>query len=170
MRLLSLGTDMRRREFLGVLGGAAAVVAARRARAAAERCGGSASLWRGRGRRERRPAWRHSEGLAAIGLDRGPQCADRHPLGDGRCRRFANTRPNWSRLRRMSSWPVGASTVGHCCRRPALCRSCSRCRRPGRRRFRRELARPGGNATGFTQFEYGFSGKWLELLKQIAPG
>jgi len=32
------------------------------------------------------------------------------------------------------------------------------------------LARPGGNATGFTQFEYGVSGKWLELLKQIAPG
>jgi putative tryptophan/tyrosine transport system substrate-binding protein len=32
------------------------------------------------------------------------------------------------------------------------------------------LARPGGNATGFMQFEYGLSGKWLELLKQIAPG
>jgi putative tryptophan/tyrosine transport system substrate-binding protein len=31
------------------------------------------------------------------------------------------------------------------------------------------LARPGGNATGFTSFEYGISGKWLELLKQIAP-
>jgi putative ABC transport system substrate-binding protein len=32
------------------------------------------------------------------------------------------------------------------------------------------LTRPGGNATGFTPFEYGVSGKWLELLKQIAPG
>jgi putative tryptophan/tyrosine transport system substrate-binding protein len=32
------------------------------------------------------------------------------------------------------------------------------------------LARPGGNATGFTPFEYGLSGKWLELLKQIVPG
>jgi putative ABC transport system substrate-binding protein len=31
------------------------------------------------------------------------------------------------------------------------------------------LARPGGNATGFTVFEYGVSGKWLELLKQLAP-
>jgi putative ABC transport system substrate-binding protein len=31
------------------------------------------------------------------------------------------------------------------------------------------LARPGGNATGFVQFEYGLSGKWLELLKEIAP-
>ena len=32
------------------------------------------------------------------------------------------------------------------------------------------LGRPGGNATGFTQFEYSTSVKWLELLKQIAPG
>ena len=32
------------------------------------------------------------------------------------------------------------------------------------------LARPGGNATGFTAFEYGLSGKWVELLKEIAPG
>ena len=31
------------------------------------------------------------------------------------------------------------------------------------------LARPGGNATGFLSFEYSISGKWLELLKQIAP-
>ena len=35
--------------------------------------------------------------------------------------------------------------------------------------FVASLARPGGNATGFTSFEYGLSGKWLELLKQIAP-
>jgi putative ABC transport system substrate-binding protein len=32
------------------------------------------------------------------------------------------------------------------------------------------LARPGGNTTGFTQFEYSFCGKWLEILKEIAPG
>ena len=32
------------------------------------------------------------------------------------------------------------------------------------------LARPGHNATGFMLFEYSISGKWLELLKQIAPG
>jgi putative tryptophan/tyrosine transport system substrate-binding protein len=32
------------------------------------------------------------------------------------------------------------------------------------------LARPGGNITGFTGFDYSLSGKWLELLKQIAPG
>src|SRR5262249_31266651 len=32
------------------------------------------------------------------------------------------------------------------------------------------LARPGGNSTGFTNFEYSIGTKWLELLKQIAPG
>src|SRR5262249_53469927 len=32
------------------------------------------------------------------------------------------------------------------------------------------VARPGGNATGFLLYEYGTSGKWLELLKEIAPG
>jgi len=35
--------------------------------------------------------------------------------------------------------------------------------------FVKSLARPGGNATGFMQFEYSLSAKWLELLKQIAP-
>ena len=36
--------------------------------------------------------------------------------------------------------------------------------------FVESLARPGGNATGFALFEYTLSGKWLELLKEIAPG
>jgi putative ABC transport system substrate-binding protein len=35
--------------------------------------------------------------------------------------------------------------------------------------FVASLARPGGNATGFTIYEYSMSGKWLELLKEIAP-
>src|SRR5215468_8896457 len=36
--------------------------------------------------------------------------------------------------------------------------------------FVESLAHPGGNITGFSLYEYGLSGKWLELLKEIAPG
>ena len=36
--------------------------------------------------------------------------------------------------------------------------------------FVESLGRPGGNATGFTSYEYSMSGKWLELLKEMAPG
>ena len=36
--------------------------------------------------------------------------------------------------------------------------------------FIEKLSRPGGNATGFTMFDYSLSGKWLELLKQVVPG
>jgi putative ABC transport system substrate-binding protein len=36
--------------------------------------------------------------------------------------------------------------------------------------FVAKLAHPGGNTTGFTNSEHGVAGKWLELLKEIAPG
>jgi putative ABC transport system substrate-binding protein len=36
--------------------------------------------------------------------------------------------------------------------------------------FVSSLAKPGGNVTGFMQFEYSLAGKWLELLKEVAPG
>ncbi len=36
--------------------------------------------------------------------------------------------------------------------------------------FVKSLARPGGNMTGFTVFEYSIGGKWLELLKELVPG
>ena len=84
---------------------------------------------------------------------------------------FASTRRNWSRSRRTSSWPLAASTVA-----PLL--QATRTvpivfvivADPVGAGFVESLARPGGNATGFMQFEYGMSGKWLELLKEIAPG
>ena len=83
----------------------------------------------------------------------------------------ADTRRNWSRSRPTSSWPPALRLWRRCCKRPAPCRSCSRVViDPVAAGFVDSLARPGGNATGFMVFEYGMSGKWLELLKEIAPG
>ena len=84
---------------------------------------------------------------------------------------FANTRRNWSRSRRTSSWPLAAAAVG-----PLLQATRTvpivfvHVADPVGAGFVESLARPGGNATGFMQFEYSMSGKWLELLKEIAPG
>ena len=36
--------------------------------------------------------------------------------------------------------------------------------------FVQSFARPRGNATGFSLFDFGISGKWVELLKQVSPG
>ena len=84
---------------------------------------------------------------------------------------FADTRRNWSRSRRTSSWPLATPTVG-----PLL--QATRTvpivfvivADPVGAGFVDSLARPGGNATGFMQFEYGISGKWLELLKADRAG
>ena len=164
---------MRRREFITLLGGAAVAwpLAARaQQRERMRRIGVLCQHGRGRsgstGPHRGVPA-----GTAAIGLDRRPQRADRHPLGPRRCRAHSQaTQRNWLRSRRTSSWPLAPRSWGRCCRRPAPCRSCS-CRStdPVGAGFVASLARPGGNATGFLSFEYGISGKWLELLKQIAP-
>ena len=85
--------------------------------------------------------------------------------------KFADTRRNWPRSRPTSSWPLARSTVGPLLQAtrtvpivfPVVVD-------PVGAGFVDSLARPGGNATGFMSFEYSLSGKWLELLKQIAPG
>ena len=83
---------------------------------------------------------------------------------------IANSRRNWSRSRRTSSWPTASPTV-------AALQGATRtvpivfahAVDPVGAGFVDSLARPGGNATGFVLFEYGISAKWLELLKEIAP-
>ena len=83
---------------------------------------------------------------------------------------FANMRPNWSRSNPTSFLPPGVRRWDRCNRRLAKCRSFSYGPRSVGSGYVESLARPGGNATGFTLFEYDMSGKWLELLKEIAPG
>ena len=95
------------------------------------------------------------QGLAQLGWTDRPQRADRHPLG----RRpmpptFANTRRNWSRSRPTSSWPL-APRLGPLLQAtrtvPIVFAIVAD---PVGAGFVDSLARPGGNATGFMQFEY----------------
>ena len=56
-------------------------------------------------------------------------------------------------------------------RPPAPSRWCScRSRIPVAQGFVASLAKPGGNLTGFTMYEFAIGGKWVDLLKEIAPG
>ena len=97
-------------------------------------------------------------------------CGSTH-AGPRQYAEFANTLQNWSHLRRTSFWLLAATTVGPLLQAtrtvpivfPIIAD-------PVAGGFVDSLARPGGNATGFMLFEYSISGKWLELLKQIAPG
>ena len=145
---------MKRREFITLLGGAAAAwpLAARaqqpRADAAHRRAHG---LGRGRsgiaGPHRGVPA-----GPAAIGLDRRPQRADRHSLGHGRCRRHSQIRGGIGRARAgRHPGATGTATV-------APLQQATRTVPivfvqvidPVGAGFVESLARPGGNATGFT--------------------
>ena len=150
-------------------------VAARGARAAgASGCGASAcSCPQPRTIRNVRPASAaFLQGLRAIGLDRSAATCGSTPAGPRPMpTTFADTRRNWSRSRRTSSWPLAPRPWGRCCRRPAPCRSCSRSSSirsapASSRAWRGRAATPPVSC----MFEYSIGGKWLELLKQIAPG
>ena len=111
------------------------------------------------------------QGLELLGLDDRPQSADRYPLGSDGCRRRSQARGGIGCARAGRHSCSGNSTVG-----PLL--QATRTvpivfplvTDPVGAGFVDSLARPGGNATGFLSFEYSMSGKWLELLKEIAPG
>src|SRR5262249_2297354 len=76
-----------------------------------------------------------------------------------------------SRSRPTSSWLPAVEPRGRCCRRLVPCRSCS-CRSPIRSEPGSSIAWRGRGETpaGSPPFEYAIAGKWLELLKEIAPG
>ena len=67
------------------------------------------------------------------------------------------------------SWPSAAQQRDSCCRQPASAVVFTIVPDPVSSGFVDSLSRPGGNATGFLQFEYSFGGKWVELLREIGP-
>ena len=162
---------MRRREFLGV--GGAAAVAARGAGAAAGRAGRRMSYSGPSPQKIRkcRPAWRRSCRVYRGGWEDGRNLQIEYRLGTAgdvdRIRRYA---AELVALAPDVIFVAGAASMG-----PLLQATrtvpivFSNVPDPVGAGFVDSMARPGGNATGFPQFEYGLGGKWLELLKEIAP-
>ena len=166
---------MKRREFITLLGGAAAAwpLAARAQQGERmRRIGVLHALGRGRSGISGPPRGVPA-GAAAIGLDRSAATCGSTLAGPRAMpTRFAEHAAELVALAPdviLADWQL--RPWRRCCRRPAPCRSCScSVADPVGAGFVDSLARPGGNATGFIQFEYSLSGKWLELLKEIAPG
>ena len=159
---------MRRREFIRLM------VVRRfgrcwRVRRSPSAYGASGAAARSRGRRGiSDPCWCVPAGIAASGLDHRPQREHRHPLGHDRCRRDSQARGGIGRARtRRHSGPRHLV-------RGALLQATRAVPivfvivvDPVGAGFVASLARPGGNATGFMQFECSLSVKWPELLKDM---
>jgi putative tryptophan/tyrosine transport system substrate-binding protein len=164
--------DMRRREFVALLGGAAAAwPLAARARQAdrVRRIGVLMPLAESDPEgRARIAAFR--EGLGKLGRteDREVQIEYRWTAGDpDRARAYA------TELVRLKPDVIFAATASSLAALQRETRSVpivfAQVSDPVGGGFVASLARPGGNLTGFAQFEYAICAKWLELLKQIAP-
>ena len=171
-RLLSLGAEMQRREFILALGGAAAAwpLAARAQQAERmRRIGVFMSLAADDPEGQARLA-AFVQGLRELGWTdgRNVRIDIRWGAGDAdRSRRYA------AELVALAPEVILASgaTLG-----PLLQATrtvpivFTQAPDPVGAGFVDSLARPGGNATGFTVFEYSMGAKWLELLKEIVPG
>ena len=166
--------QMRRREFITLLGGASAWPVAASAQHAnrVRRIGMLLAVVPDDFLGATDPRRGFPAGAAAIGLDHRPQRAGRHPLGrESMLTTSAGTRPNWPRARRTSSWPrkLRPCAVAATATRTVPIVFVWVADLVGAGGYVDSLSRPGGNTTGFMQYEYSLSGKWLELLKEIAP-
>ena len=111
------------------------------------------------------------QGLQQLGWTDRPQRTDRLLAGARAMpTTLANMRRNWPPSRRTSFWSLAASVEQVLQATRTVPIVFAVVPDPVGSGFVASLAQPGGNATGFIQFEYSLTGKWLELLKQIAPG
>ena len=170
--MLLLGAVMRRREFLGVLSGAAAAwpLAAGAQQSERIRRIGVLTPWPANDAEARDRVTAFAHALQLLGWVDGKNVRIDYRLADGKAdtmRKFAaelvalapdvilalSSTATAPLLEVARTVPVVFAGVAD----------------PVAAGYVESLARPGGNATGFTIYEYSIAGKWLELLKEIAP-
>ena len=163
---------MRRREFITLLGGAAAVWPFAARAQQPERVRRIGVLMRAARRSGNTSPHRGvRQGLQQLGWTDGRNVRIEYRWAEASRETFANTRRNWSRLQPdviLAYWQRRGRPLQQATRTLPIVFAQSL--DPVGAGFVESLARPGGNVTGFMMFEYGLGGKWLELLKQIAPG
>ena len=164
---------MRRREFIGLLGGAAAWPLAARAQERLRRIG----VLMGQAATDPVSQARNAaflQGLQELGWMIGRNVEIEYRWAPGGVDNVDNSRRNAEDLVALAPDVIlatGGSNMG-----PLLQATRTvpivfvQVTDPVGAGYVESLARPGGNATGFIPFEFGISGKWLELLKEIAPG
>jgi putative ABC transport system substrate-binding protein len=161
--------DVKRREFLSLLGGTAAWPLGARAQERVRRIGVLMSLAEGDPETKRRIG-AFLEGLRQLGWADGGNAQINYRWGGGNPNDIRRYAAELAALAPDVILATGSVTVG-----PLLevTRTVPivfvQVPDPVAAGFVDSLARPGGNATGFVNFEYGMGAKWLELLKQIAP-
>ena len=172
MPCLSLGSDMRRREFMTLVGGAVALPLAARAQQPGRmrRIG----ILLGHAADDPKSMARNAaflQGLQELGwsVGRNVQIDYRWAVGDAASiRKFAAElvalRPD---VIMAAGNPILVALQQATDTLPIVFAGVAD---PVGAGFVASLARPGGNVTGFAPFEFGIGGKWLEVLKEIAPG
>src|SRR5215213_4003758 len=161
--------SMKRREFVSLLGGAVAWPLGARAQERVRRIGVLMSLTEGDPETKRRIG-AFLEGLRQLGWADGGNAQINYRWGGGNPNDIRRYAAELAALAPDVILATGSVTVG-----PLLevTRTVPivfvQVPDPVAAGFVESLARPGGNATGFVNFEYGMGAKWLELLKQIAP-
>jgi putative ABC transport system substrate-binding protein len=164
---------MRRREFIGLLGGVAAIPLAARAQQERKRrvaILSSAGAIDASDPQVQANIAAFLQALEQLGWTSGHNLQIDHRVGGGNAERIRKQAAELVTLAPDVIVSAGATSVG-----PLLQATRSvpvvfvNVADPIGAGYAESLARPGGNATGFMSFEYNLSGKWVELLKQIAP-
>src|SRR5262245_37720542 len=108
-------------------------------------------------------------GVAGMGLDRRTQPTDRLALQPGRSRPLSNIGGRTDCLGARHPGHVWARGADNAASDPTILIVFAGLNDPVSAGYVANLARPGGNMTGFATAPWSISGKWLDLLKQIAP-